>query len=45
MYPGFSETAYGYRSFSELLEDAAKHGLVEIEFDKERGNYKVRARA
>ena len=45
IYPGFSETAYGYRSFSELLEDAAKHGLVELEFDKERGNYKVRAKA
>ncbi|MBM4197866.1 MAG: NYN domain-containing protein [Gammaproteobacteria bacterium] len=44
IYPGFNETAYGYRSFSELLEDAAKHGLVELEFDKERGNYKVRAR-
>ncbi len=43
VYPGFNETAYGYRSFSELLEDAAKQGLLELEFDKERGNYKVRA--
>lgn len=42
VYPGFSESAYGYRSFSELLEDAAKHGLLELEFDKERGNYVVR---
>lgn len=44
-YPGFNETAYGYRNFSELLEDAAKQGLLELEFDKERGNYKVRARS
>jgi uncharacterized protein (TIGR00288 family) len=44
VYPGFNETAYGYRSFSELLEDAAKQGMLELEFDKERGNYKVRAR-
>jgi uncharacterized protein (TIGR00288 family) len=43
-YPGFNETAYGYRSFAELLEDAAKQGLLQLEFDKERGNYKVRAR-
>jgi hypothetical protein len=43
-YPGFNEAAYGYRSFAELLEDAAKQGLLEVEFDKERGNYKVRAR-
>jgi uncharacterized protein (TIGR00288 family) len=44
VYPGFNETAYGYRNFAELLEDAARQGLIEIEFDKERGNYKVRAK-
>ncbi len=44
VYPGFNETAYGYRSFSELLEDAARQGLLELEFDKERGNYKVRSK-
>lgn len=42
VYPGFNESACGYRSFSELLEDAARHGLLELEFDKERGNYIVR---
>jgi uncharacterized protein (TIGR00288 family) len=42
VYPGFNETAYGYRSFAELLEDAARQGLIEIEFDEDRGNYKVR---
>ncbi|MCC7258085.1 MAG: NYN domain-containing protein [Gammaproteobacteria bacterium] len=44
VYPGFNETAYGYRSFSELLEDAAKQGLLELEFDQQRGNYMVRAK-
>jgi uncharacterized protein (TIGR00288 family) len=44
VYPGFNETVYGYRSFSELLEDAAKQGMLELEFDEQRGNYKVRAR-
>jgi uncharacterized protein (TIGR00288 family) len=42
VYPGFSESYYGYRSFSDLLEDMKKKGLIELEFEKERGNYKVR---
>jgi hypothetical protein len=29
--PSFNETYHGYRTFSELLEDAQKEGLVEIE--------------
>ena len=33
---------YGYRTFSDLLEDAQSLGLVELEHDKARGNYKVR---
>jgi uncharacterized protein (TIGR00288 family) len=45
VYPGFNETVYGYRSFSELLEDAAKQGMLELEFDEQRGNYKVRSKA
>ncbi|MEO8224062.1 MAG: NYN domain-containing protein [Gammaproteobacteria bacterium] len=45
VYPGFNETVYGYRSFSELLEDAAKQGMLELEFDQQRGNYKVRTKA
>jgi uncharacterized protein (TIGR00288 family) len=45
VYPGFNETVYGYRSFSELLEDAAKQGILELEFDEGRGNYKVRSKA
>ena len=45
VYPGFNETVYGYRSFSELLEDAAKQGMLELEFDQQRGNYKVRSKS
>ncbi len=43
VYPGFNESYYGYRSFAELLEDAAKQGLLEVDFDESRGNYKVRS--
>ena len=45
VYPGFNEAYYGYKSFSELLEDAAKQGLVVLDFDEARGNYKVRTAA
>ena len=40
--PAFSENAYGYRTFSELLEDAAHAGLVQITRDaKSGGTYVV----
>jgi len=42
IYPGFNEGYYGYGSFSDLLEDIAKHGLIELDYDKNRGNYEVR---
>ncbi|HET9669737.1 MAG TPA: NYN domain-containing protein [Casimicrobiaceae bacterium] len=40
--PGFNETFYGFRSFNELLEDAAKHGLLMLERDDKSGGYRVR---
>jgi len=43
VYPGFNESYYGYRSFSELLEDAAKAGVIAIELDGPSGNYRVRS--
>jgi uncharacterized protein (TIGR00288 family) len=43
VYPGFSESYYGYRSFSDLLEDAKQHGVIELEFDEGRGNYQIRS--
>lgn len=45
VYPGFSEVHYGYKSFSDLLENAARQGHVVLEFDETRGNYKVRTPA
>ncbi len=42
VYPGFNESYHGYRTFSDLLEDAAERGLIELDFDEDRGNYKVR---
>ena len=42
VYPSFNEGYYGYRSFSELLENAQTQGLIELEFDESRGNYKVK---
>ncbi|QDU93780.1 NYN domain-containing protein [Lignipirellula cremea] len=42
VYPGFNEGYYGYRSFSELLEDVKRQGEVELEYDKKRGNYEIR---
>jgi uncharacterized protein (TIGR00288 family) len=42
VHPGFSEGYYGYRSFSDLLEDIKTKGLIELDYDDSRGNYKVR---
>jgi uncharacterized protein (TIGR00288 family) len=39
--PSFNEAYHGYRSFSELLEDAAKQGLLELETDKRSRTYVV----
>jgi uncharacterized LabA/DUF88 family protein len=42
VHPGFNEASYGYHSFSDLLEAAADTGLIALEYDERRGNYKVR---
>jgi len=42
VHPGFNEAYYGYRSFSDLLEEIKNKGLIELEYDDSRGNYKVR---
>jgi uncharacterized protein (TIGR00288 family) len=39
--PSFNETYHGYRSFSELLEDAQKEGLIELDTDKRSRTYVV----
>jgi uncharacterized protein (TIGR00288 family) len=40
--PGFNESFYGFRSFNELLEDAAQHALLMLERDDISGGYRVR---
>ncbi len=39
--PSFNEGYYGYRTFSELLEDAEKSGLLELDKHKSSGMYIV----
>src|SRR6516225_9016965 len=39
--PSFNESYHGYRTFSELLEDAQREGLLELETDKRSGTYVV----
>ncbi len=39
--PSFNETYHGYRTFSELLEDAQKEGLIDLETDKRSRTYVV----
>jgi hypothetical protein len=41
--PYFNETYYGYKSFSELLEDAQKKGLLSMKKDAKSGGYIVSA--
>jgi hypothetical protein len=41
--PGFNESYYGFRAFSQLLEAAEKQGLVDLELDDRSGGYIVRA--
>ncbi|MBX3270684.1 MAG: NYN domain-containing protein [Sandaracinaceae bacterium] len=39
--PNFSERFHGYRTFSELLEDAQKRGLLELSRDERSGGYLI----
>jgi uncharacterized protein (TIGR00288 family) len=43
VYPGFNESYYGYTTFAELLQDAAKEGVIQLELDEQRGNYRVKS--
>jgi hypothetical protein len=40
--PGFSEAAYGYRSFRELVEDAQQRKLLVVVKDERPGQYALR---
>ncbi len=37
--PGFTESAYGFRSFSEALMEAQKRELLKLQFDDKSGGY------
>jgi uncharacterized protein (TIGR00288 family) len=39
--PSFNEAYHGYRTFSELLEDAKREGLLELDTDKRSRTYVV----
>lgn len=40
--PGFNESYFGFRTFSELLEAAAEHKLIELESDQKSGGYIIK---
>ncbi|HEY6641669.1 NYN domain-containing protein [Povalibacter sp.] len=40
--PGFNETYYGFRTFSDLLEDAQQRKLLTLEPDQKSGGYIIR---
>lgn len=39
--PGFNERAHGFKSFSALLQEAEKRGLIKLEPDEKSGGYTV----
>ncbi len=39
--PSFNETYYGFRSFSHLLEDAQRRGIVTLRRDQRSGSYVI----
>ena len=40
--PGFNESYYGFRAFSDLLEEAQKKGLIKLDPDEKSGGYVIR---
>jgi len=43
--PDFNESAYGYKSFGKLLEDAQERRLIALVKDEKTGQYIVRPAA
>ena len=41
--PGFNETYHGFKSFSQLLEEAQARKLIDLERDEKSGGYIVRS--
>ncbi len=40
--PGFNESYHGFRGFGDLLEEAEKRGLLELELDEKSGGYIIK---
>jgi uncharacterized protein (TIGR00288 family) len=40
--PGFNESYYGFKAFSDLLEEAEKRKLITLEHDEKSGGYLIR---
>ncbi len=40
--PGFNESYYGFKTFSDLLEEGQKRNLLELERDEKSGGYVIR---
>ena len=43
--PGFNESYYGFKAFSDLLEEAEKRKLITLEHDEKSGGYLIRPTA
>ncbi|MEO0998409.1 MAG: NYN domain-containing protein [Pseudomonadota bacterium] len=43
VHPGFSESYYDFRTFSEMLKEAEKRKVIRLSYDEERGNYVVKS--
>jgi hypothetical protein len=39
--PSFNESYHGYRTFSDLLEDAKKEGIIQLRTDTRSGTYVI----
>ncbi len=42
-HPGFNERYHGFRTFAQLLEEAQKRKLLELEPDEKSGSYTIRS--
>jgi uncharacterized protein (TIGR00288 family) len=40
--PGFNESYYGFRTFNDMVKEAESRGYIRLEYDEDRGNYKIR---
>jgi uncharacterized protein (TIGR00288 family) len=41
VHPGFNESYYGFKNFSDMLKSIAEMGSIDLEHDQQRGNFKI----